>query len=227
MKIYARQVEPQYSGYFLDDYLEDYTNITVFGNNDYSGKQTEIFSQVYKALDSGDLLYEIDKVVSGNGNYNNITEAINDYLPRVDGKNYSCKDIHNLRELVEEYASCRRSEESRIICAVLSIVTRKDYDYREIHGCCQGEWNVVYYPTDEYSIADIREFETYYFNTGSEWIIHDGTDEPKTAEEISGYSYYCTSYDERKEIAEAEGVSPDDVILYEYHESVHSYYTAV
>ena len=110
---------------------------------------------------------------------------------------------------------------------MLSIVTRKDYDYTTIRGCCQGEWNEVFYPVDEYTMDDIRTFEVYYFNTGSEWIIHDEEYEPESAEDIEGYSMYCVTCDIRKEIAEAEGVNPDDVVLYEYHEQMQPYYVAV
>jgi hypothetical protein len=58
-----------------------------------------------------------------------------------------------------------------------------------------------------------------YFNTGSEWIIHDEESEPETVKDISGYSVYCYSWNTdgiKKEIADAAGSDPDDVILYEF-----------
>ena len=83
----------------------------------------------------------------------------------------------------------------------------------------------MFYPVDEYSNDDIRTFEAYYFNTGSEWIIHDSDSIPENANDIDGYSMYCVTYDAQKEIAAAEGVNPEDVVLYEYHERQQSYYT--
>ena len=227
-KVYARQVNPMYSGEFISDifeYDEYYNNITVCGNDSLYCRQTEVFTRVYDALNSGNLAYYLDNIDNYYTPYTTVTEAINDYLYREDGKKYSCKDIHDLRKLVDEYSTCHSSKENDIICKVLSIVTRQDYDYTSIRGYCQGDWNEVFYPVDEYSNDDIRTFEAYYFNTGSEWIIHDGNDIPESAEDIDGYSMYCVTYDAQKEIAESEGVNPEDVVLYEYHEKMQPYYT--
>ena len=229
-KVYARQVNPAYSGDFIGDifkYDEAFQNITVFGNRDLYGRKTEVFERVYEVLRSGDLAEALENVGEEYSWYKTATEAINDYLHREDEKPYSTKDIHTLKRLVEEFQTCRRDKENSIICAVLSLVTRLEYDYTTIRGCCQGEWNEVFYPVDKYSIEDIREFETYYFNTGSEWIIHDSEEKPENPEDIEGYSMYCVTYDVRKEIAESEGVKPEDVVLYEYHERQQPYYTAV
>ena len=229
-KVYARQVNPAYSGEFIGDifnYDEAFSEISVCGNRDYLERKTAVFERVYEVLRSGDLAEALEKVGEEYSWYKTATEAINDYLRRYDGKPYSTNDIHTLKSLVEEYQTCRSDEENRIICAVLSLVTRKEYDYTTIRGCCQGEWNEVFYPVDKYSIEDIRTFETYYFNTGSEWIIHDSNEEPENPEDIEGYSMYCVTYDVRKEIAESEGVKPEDVVLYEYHERQQPYYTAV
>lgn len=229
-KIYARQVNPAYSGYFIGDifeYDEAFQNITVFGNRDLYGRKTEVFERVYEVLRSGDLAEALENVGDEYSWYKTATEAINDYLRREDGKPYSAKDIHTLKRLVEEFQTCRSEKENSIICEVLSLITREEYDWTTIRGCCQSEWNEVFYPADEYSIEDIRTFETYYFNTGSEWIIHDSEDEPENPEDIDGYSYYCTSYNEREEIAREAGVKPEDVVLYEYHEEMKPYYVAV
>ena len=228
-KIYAKQVNPMYQGDFTADILDDeyYSNITISGNNHLYGRQTDVFSRVKQVLHSGDLAYYLDNIGSDYSSYQTATEAINDYLYRKDGKQYSCKDIHDLKILVDEYSTCHHSEENGIICKVLSIVTRKEYDYTEIRGYCQGDWNVIFYPVDEYNSSDIRTFEAYYFNTGSEWIIHDSDSIPENADDIDGYSMYCITYDIKKEIAEAEGISPEDVILYEYHEKMQPYYVAV
>ena len=227
-KIYAKQVSPEFQGDFISDifaYDEAFSNITVCGNDRLYCRQTEVFTRVYDALNSGDLAYYIDNIGDCYSPYTTATEAINDYLYREDGKRYSCKDIHELKELIEEYSTCDCSKENDIICKVLSIVTRQDYDYTSIRGYCQGDWNEVFYPIDEYSNDDIRTFEAYYFNTGSEWIIHDCDGMPESAEDIDGYSMYCVTDDVQKEIAEAEGVNPEDVVLYEYHEKMQSYYT--
>lgn len=229
-KVYAKQVNPAYQGEFVTDvfnYDEYFNNITVCGNRDYISHQTEVFTRVFETLNSGNLAEELETVGQPNSWYDNATEAINNYLYREDGKNYSCKDIHDLKQLVKEFSECRSSEENGIICKVLTLVTRQEYDYTTIKGYCQSEWNEIFYPVDEYTTEDIDTFESYYFNKGTEWIIHDEDGEPETAEEIIGYSMYCVTFDVREEIAKAEGVNPEDVALYEYHESMQPYYIAI
>lgn len=102
---------------------------------------------------------------------------------------------------------------------VLSIVTGEEWDYRNIHGCCQSEWNTVYYPVKYWTKESLDAFETMYFNTGSEWIVHEGDTEPTSPEEIDGCAYYCVSWNDegiKKELAEAAGGNAEDVVLYKY-----------
>ena len=127
---------------------------------------------------------------------------------------------------IERYNDTYRSADlNNIMCEVLTIVARQEYNWKTIRGCCQGDWNYIFYPVEEYSNSYLHSFETMYFNTGSEWIIHDSDSIPESADDIDGYSMYCVTYDVQKEIAEAEGVNPEDVVLYEYHERRQPYYT--
>ena len=115
------------------------------------------------------------------------------------------------------------SEEDQILVDVLSIVTGEEWDYRNIHGCCQSEWNTVYYPVKYWTKESLDAFETMYFNTGSEWIVHEGDTEPTSPEEIDGCAYYCVSWNDegiKKELAEAAGGNVEDVVLYKYSGSV-------
>ena len=93
-KVYARQVNPEFQGDFISDifaYDEAFNNITVCGNDRLYCRQTEVFTRVYDALNSGDLAYYLDNMEDGYTPYTTVTEAINDYLYREDGKKYSCK----------------------------------------------------------------------------------------------------------------------------------------
>ena len=67
----------------------------------------------------------------------------------------------------------------------------------------------------------LEAFEIEYFNTGSEWIVDEGDFNPDedNPEEISGYSIYCTSWNDegiKQEIADSVGVDIDDVILFPF-----------
>ena len=226
MKIYARQIDPQYQdSRVFDDDGNGVEYINVWGNKDYQSRTSSVFDRVKECLDAGELAEDIEAVMEKNPSaiYGNITEAINNQLWRDDGKPYSTRQIGKLKQLVLRYSECRSSEEDQILVDVLSIVTGEEWDYRNIHGCCQSEWNTVYYPVKYWTKESLDAFETMYFNTGSEWIVHEGDTEPTSPEEIDGCAYYCVSWNDegiKKELAEAAGGNVEDVVLYKYSGSV-------
>ena len=226
MKIYARQIMPEFQdSRIFDDDGNGVEYINVWGNKDYQSRTSSVFDRVKECLDAGELAEDIEAVMEKNPSaiYGNITEAINNQLWRDDGKPYSTRQIGKLKQLVLRYSECRSSEEDQILVDVLSIVTGEEWDYRNIHGCCQSEWNTVYYPVKYWTKESLDAFETMYFNTGSEWIVHEGDTEPTSPEEIDGCAYYCVSWNDegiKKELAEAAGGNMEDVVLYKYSGSV-------
>ena len=226
MKIYARQIMPEFQdSRIFDDDGNGVEYINVWGNKDYQSRTSSVFDRVKECLDAGELAEDIEAVMEKNPSaiYGNITEAINNQLWRDDGKPYSTRQIGKLKQLVLRYSECRSSEEDQILVDVLSIVTGEEWDYRNIHGCWQSEWNTVYYPVKYWTKESLDAFETMYFNTGSEWIVHEGDTEPTSPEEIDGCAYYCVSWNDegiKKELAEAAGGNVEDVVLYKYSGSV-------
>lgn len=73
---------------------------------------------------------------------------------------------------------------------------------------------------EEWSREALEVFETEYFNTGSEWIIHDEDGEPESPEEVTGYSVYCVGWNDeqiKRELADAAGESdPAAVVLFKF-----------
>lgn len=223
-KIFARQIAPEYqeSPLFMSDWFDwDAEKLSVCGNGYFCEHKSELFERVEQALES-DLSYILDGIKDGSTEYyTTATEAITDYLPPEKcGKRYSTREIHELRELVLDYAGSYAARDcDNIVCDVLSIVSGERYDCRTIRGSSQGDWNTVYYAVSAWNDEALENFETEYFNTGSEWIIHDEPNEPEAPEDITGYSVYCHGWNTdgiRREIAECAGVSPEDVVLYEY-----------
>lgn len=223
MKIYARQVAPEYQESPLFMGAEMWPdNITITGNRNFNAHETPLFGMVYHVLESGELAEILDDLKKGGAYYGscykNATEAITDYLTPERGR-YSTRAIHALKELVKHYTDCARSEENGIICQVLSIVADMEYDWKSLTGSCQGEWVECFFPVKEWSREALDALETEYFNTGTEWIIHDEDGEPDGPEEISGYSMYCVSWNDegiKEEIAGAAGGDPADVVLYKF-----------
>ena len=219
MKIYARQISPDYQEsplYLFPDCFPD--KIAVCGNRYYTEQKCEVFARVQKTLEAGELadVLEDFKTCGRSEWYKNVTEAINDLLP-AEKRKYSARDIHALKQLVPMFGTYDHEKDT--LCRVLGVVTGKAWDYKIIRGAVQAEWNEVFYQVDEWSPAALERFEVEYFNTGSEWIIHDGDDAPEDPEEITGPCVYCVAWDNdgiREEIAREAGARPEDVILYAF-----------
>lgn len=219
MKIYAKQVDPEYqtSPLWDDEFFPD--NIVVYGNRDYKNHCNKTFINVKNVLEDGYLVDVLEHPNEYTGYYKNITEAITEYLPPENGKQYSTNEIHMLRNYIIDYSCCVCSREEEILCQVISIVTGKKWDYKIISGCCQSDWNYIYYPVDKWTNEALEAFEIEYFNKGTEWIIDDGDFNPisDSSLNINGGSIYCYSSNSngiKKEIAEYMGVDPLDVVLY-------------
>ena len=143
MKIYAKQVPPEYQESYFD--IENWPGVIIHGNRHFNDYTTPDFDAIYN---------------------------------RFDG-------------------------EKRVLRA-LHIVTGKRYDVRTIRGTCQGDWQNVYFPVDDYTRDALDILEADYFNTGSEWIVND---------DFSIYAYSWNNDGIRDEIAAAAGVDPADVVL--------------
>lgn len=224
--LYAKQIAPEFqeSPLFMGEEMWP-ENIAICGNRYYREHRPDYFERVQNALDEGELAEAIEGfsgVVESayfSSFYKNVTEAFLDLLPPEGRSRYSTKEIHALKGLFHDYGRGRSSDDDQIFLEVLSIVTGKKWAYKDLRGNCQGDWNGLYYPVDEWSREGLDALETEYFNTGTEWIIHDEDNTPNGPEDIQGYSIYCyggTMEEIKEEIAEAGGVAPSEVILYRF-----------
>jgi hypothetical protein len=198
MKIYAKQVPPEYqeSPLFMDECWPE--NVFVFGNKwltDHAGRLEDI----KRALE------DISDVCNGYGYTNNLLDVIPE---RDDGRKYTRAERLQLVRLAKNYTeySNNSDDENEILCDVLELITGKKYEYATIRGCCQGDWQEIIYPA-EYGDDFLRDFETEYFDTGAEWIIDD---------DYSVYTHAWRDDDIRAEIAAAACVDPGDVVLYTF-----------
>jgi hypothetical protein len=216
MKIYARQISPEYQDSlpYTGDELGEY--ITICGNDRYQEYIQPVFKRVQDVLNDG-YLAEVLEDIQSFPEYKNSADAIVDYLRPEKGE-YSARDIAELEKLVAEHAEFNRGREDTILCAVLSVVTGSKWAHRQIRGCCQSDWNYAYYQEKDFP-GGIDCIEALYFNTGSEWIVHDEGEQPEDPEDICGWGMYCFGWNDeaiKKEIAEAAGAEPGDVVLYKW-----------
>ena len=221
MKIYARQIPPEYqqSPFEYDEGV--YDNISVCGNRNFKEHLQPVFKRVREILENGELSEALNDIKNKEGYwtsfYKNVTEAINDLLPPEKEK-YSIRDIGAIKKVVESFDSCNIHRENKKLCEVLGLVTGNEWDYRTISGVCQSDWNEVFYQVKDFPNG-LKHFEIEYFNMGSEWIVHEEDFEPETADDIEGYTLYCYSYNNegiKGEIMESVGVTEAEVVLYKF-----------
>ena len=162
MKIYARQVPPEFQAWPFDyiDIQDAFPGVIFHGNRFYNSHTTPEFDAIYNRFD-----------------------------------------------------------DEKSILRALHLVTGRRYEKRTIRGSCQGDWQNIYYPVADYTREALDILETEYFNTGTEWIIHDGDSIPENPDDIDGFSIYCHGWSDeqiRTEIADAYGTQGAEVIRYKF-----------
>jgi hypothetical protein len=99
--------------------------------------------------------------------------------------------------------------EKRILRA-LHLLTGKRYSVRTLRGCCQGDWQTIYYPVEDYSREALEALEIEYFNTGSEWIVDPDGDS------VSIYAHGWNNDLIREELAAAVGAKAEEIQLFTF-----------
>ena len=208
MKIYAKQVPPEYQESPLYLWEEWPENVFVFGNRDFNS-HAERLDKIRRGLEY--IAETFDDMQYGASWCRNdqLDAHIWIYLARDNNKRYTRPERLELLKLAQNYCDCRSSEENNILCRVLELVTGRKWTAGTIRGYCQGDWQEIIYPA-EYSKEWLNAFEAEYFNTGTEWMVDpDG----------ENYSVYVTGWsddDARQTIANAAECDPCDVVLLKF-----------
>lgn len=233
MKIYARQVNPEYQESplsFLGALCIYYPDCLIMpGNRDFTDfpawKQIiSYFDEMAQEWNDDGRYYEYDPeenryTVTHTKKQYNLTQILEDYnFSSPSGKPWTNKQKHAFRLLMEDEEHSAEDEE--IFLPLLHLLTGHTWETHTIRGCCQSDWADVITRADVFTPEVLEEFEAEYFNTGTEWIIHDGETAPEGPEDIEGYSAYCTKWGDdeiRDFIRGIHGTAPDDeVILYKW-----------
>ena len=208
MRTYAKQVPPEYQEsplFMFDEWPE---NVYVFGNRSFN-QHAERLEEIRAALQELADLWE-DLTSGAPQYYTSWIDTLNDILPPdATRSEYTRAERLELAKLAAQFEWCSNSVENSILCRVLELITGQEWTAGTIRGCCQGDWQEIIYPA-EYGREWLAAFEAEYFNTGTEWTVDpDG----------EAYSVYVTGWsddDARREIADAAGCEPCDVILLKF-----------
>ena len=211
-KIYARTLNPSSYDYRPYDIRNDEGNmIIVDGGNKYididNNGYLEDIKKMMKEYDSWDFEYVY---------HNSIKDLLEDYLPKKEnGKRLSPLEMSKIKKSLYEYHEG--------IMACLKVITGKNYKWKTIRGCCQGEYADIFYPENEENM--VSWVEAWFFGTGTEVEVHDCDYEPENADEISGFTFYTELYnieDLKKEIIKQCYTKDKDVevVLYLYDKTI-------
>ena len=181
MKIKAYQIAPEYQESPLYMFDEMPEELEIYGNKDYECHTSATFDEVLKCLEYGDF---------------------SDF-------EFTGYKAERMEELCNKYGT-RGADDECIIAEALSIVTGQKWEDKKISGCCQSDWNYIYYRPEDWTAKALEYFEIEYFNTGDEWRIED-----EEGDDMGMVYTHEWNDDERKrEIAENIGVDPGEVTLY-------------
>lgn len=210
-KITAYQIAPEFQESPLS-YGDAPENVYIFGNDRLCGIRADEIDEIRNALENIAESYdEMQRGEYADGN-SHLGACIWYHMPRPSGIVYSRAERLQIVKLAQEYNDEPHTTTTaalRAVCDALEILHGIAFDWHQISGCCQGDWQYMICP-DEYGREHRDVIETEYFNTGDEWRIDDDGDE---------YCIYTHAWNDdgkRQEIADAVGCDPSDVILYEF-----------
>ena len=200
-KYFAYQVDPEYQESPLwQFYPESFDFISVFGNRHEREIISSDIALIMKVLKNDTFIFDFE-----DSENNQVRRDVLNYWFDGDLPEISDEQMIQLSDFIG-------MEDPDMIAAVFSILTGKQYVWYEIRGCCQGEWNYLFWCKTDLPYFDHLKFEVEYFNTGSQWEIHNEDREP--IDWI--YSTYWNNKDILEDIARQIGVESSDVVMFEF-----------
>ena len=239
MKYICRQVNPAYqeSPMYRDRGIwnEIYDRLFLIPTDHCYGIRNDVSKDFFNNMeDATDAWYAV-KERSPHGNYDTITEILNDLLCREDGEKWDTRQAHAWEEILDSWDE----DEESVVLKALDLYYGGDWDSKQIRGCSQGDWALVYFDSSVWSKESIEALEIEYFNLGEEWCcscdpMTDEEAEESEAEDadrsdcVYTYVYGWKEENKRKELAEVIGCDEDEVVMFKYCGVVnHSVYSRV
>lgn len=217
MHIYAVQIPPENQNSFISDDDAWFTEGECFicGNRSFHSLTNDVFDNLL--LSFGDMVMEFESIFNTDSipafdkesesfaiKDQTVSNLLDEYsIKKVNGEEWSSTELRMWKDRLTNHLFDDNIRLS--ICRCLSLIYSTEFATKTIRGSSQSEWNTIYYDTDKINDEDIRIIESEYFNTGSEWIVHEGDEPPHSPDEVDGSAYYCHTNDldeVKKELAE-------------------------
>lgn len=229
MKIYARQIRPDYQESPLE-WEGIPSDLIIPGNRTHRSHNTDhcAYRQIMQYFDDMADAWNEDGVeayipTDNPMRYNvihkphslSVAEILHDYGFEPEPADAWTQDqLDAWRDLME---SDDTTTDERLCCIALGLITGGEWDCISLTGSTQGDYVNLFYPMNAYDHKAIRDFEIKYFNLGTAWVVQEDGEAPEDPEDIGGYFYYSCATDEesiKQEIASIAGAQPEDVTLY-------------
>lgn len=222
MKYICRQVNPEYQESPIYDRLgEIYNRLFLVPTENCYGIRNDVLKDFFNNVEEAANEWYAIKEKSSYRTYDNITEILNNLLYREDGKKWNTRQVHAWKEILDGWDE----DEESVVLKALDLYYGGDWDSRQIRGCCQGDWALVYFDSSEWSKESIEALEIEYFNLGEEWICScapitdeeaEEATEEDTTDEVWVYVYSWNEESKRKEIADAIGCNENEVVMFKH-----------
>lgn len=232
IKYYAAQVAPEDQDPNFDRC--NWWGWTVTGNRDYEGFTTAEYDKLFGTMCSGGCLldemldlYQQMKDGDRHALYSTLEELLQEELGDYN-RDWTPEQLEQWKEILSfDYSKPgSRLAEENMKCKALSLLCNREYDYKEIHGDCQSDWQRCYYPKDEENL--LGDLEMQYFNTGEEWDVVDaeelkdrGEPTPEDGVDIMRMeSIYCSAYVDgfraRENLAHILDCRPEEIKMWRW-----------
>lgn len=213
-KLYAIETPAEHKESPLDNMgCDSIDGIIIAGNKEYNSIKTYEYDYIISALhnDCNCIVDDMEECKTQQDEQ----DIIRYYFPGYSITHDQFIILHDA--LINEDGKTKTEHDT--ICTFLSVLTNKTYNYRQISGSVQREWNYIYYP-EEYDLETIKQIEIEYWNTGTEWSIIITNDEYTDPEEINtDNTEYCYThgYSNETNITELSniyGIEKENIILF-------------
>lgn len=225
MKYICKQVNPAYqeSPIYRDEDMwnEMYDRLFLIPTENCYGIRNDVLKDFFNNVEEAANEWYAIKEKSSYRTYDTITEILNDLLCREDGKKWNTRQAHTWKEILDSWDE----DEERIVLKALDLYYGGEWDSKQIRGCCQGDWALVYFDSCEWSKESVDALEIEYFNLGEEWICScapitdeeaEEATEEDTTDEVWVYVYSWNEEGKRKEIADAIGCNENEVVMFKH-----------
>ena len=217
MKLYAMQVpvenqESPFDTYGKDDLYED---AIITGNNGFDSYTTKEYDML---VANYEWIYDEYHAEEEYKEYESFESALNSIMPKTSKELYSEEEIKQWEYILNKHDDIYNMDKTTI-AECLTLITDVEYNWSQICGSVQREWQYVFYPIGQF---DVKKLEADYFNLGTEWCVIESEEDYDNAEDLPSEDMnyiYCYGYNNdmiKSELSEISGIPVENITLFEH-----------